>query len=60
MSHKREITESDLDAEEQAKDLELNEQPKPTRKISNPNIPVSSDSEPSIMYRIKGNRKTKR
>ena len=59
MSHKKEITESDLEAEE-AKELELDEQSKPTRKISHPNIPVPDIAEPSTMDRKKGRRKTKK
>ena len=56
MSHKQEITEPDLEAEE-AKDLELDEQSKPTRKISNPSIPVPDEAEPSTLDRkYKGNR----
>ena len=56
MSHKQEITEPGLEAEE-AKDLELDEQSKPTRKISHPNIPVPDIAEPSTMDRKKGRRK---
>jgi hypothetical protein len=52
-------TEPDLEAEE-AKDLELDEQSKPTRKISHPNIPVPDTSEPSTMDRKKGRRKIKK
>ena len=59
MSHKQEITEPDLEAEE-AKDLELDEQSKPTRKISHPNIPVPDIAEPSTMDRKKGRRKIKK
>jgi hypothetical protein len=59
MSHKQEITESNLEAEE-AKDLELDEQSKPTRKISHPNIPVPDIVEPSTMDRKKGRRKIKK
>jgi hypothetical protein len=59
MSDKREITEPDLETEE-AKNLELDEQPKPTRKISHPNIPVPDNAEPSTMDRKKGRRKIKK
>jgi hypothetical protein len=56
MSHKKEITNSDLSSEE-VKELELDEQPKPTRKISNPSIPVPDEAEPSTLDRkYKGNR----
>jgi hypothetical protein len=54
MSHKKEIKQP-LDAE-QAKDLELDETPKPTRKVSNPSVPASNDAEPSTHDRIKGRR----
>jgi hypothetical protein len=59
MSHKREITEPDL-AVEKAKELELDEQPKPTRKVSHPNVPVPDNAEPSTMDRKKGRRKKKK
>jgi hypothetical protein len=59
MSHKQEITEPELDTGE-AKELELDEQSKPTRKISDPNIPVPNSSEPSTMDRKKGRRKIKK
>jgi hypothetical protein len=54
MSHKKEI-EQPLDTE-QAKDLELDETPKPTRKVSKPSVPVPDDAEPSTHDRIKGRR----
>jgi hypothetical protein len=54
MSHKKEIEEP-LDPE-QAKELELDETPKPTRKVSNPSVPVPKDAEPSTHDRIKGRR----
>jgi hypothetical protein len=59
MSHKQEITEPDLEADE-AKDLELDEQSKPTRKISHLNIPVPDTLEPSTMDRKKGRTKIKK
>jgi hypothetical protein len=59
MSHKQEITEPGLDVDE-AKKLELDEQPKPTRKISHPNVPVPDIAEPNTMDRKKGRRKTKK
>jgi hypothetical protein len=56
MSHKKEITNPDLSTEK-VKELELNEQPKPTRKVSNPSIPVPDQAEPSTLDRNKkGNR----
>lgn len=54
MSHKKEIKEP-LSAEE-AKDLELDEMPKPTRKVDHPSVPVSANAEPSTHDRIKGKR----
>lgn len=59
MSHKQEITEPGLDTEE-AKELELDEQPKPTRKISHPNIPVSDNAEPRTMVRTRVRTKIKK
>lgn len=58
LRHKQEIIEPDLDAEE-AKELELDEQSKPTRKISHPNVPVPDIAEPSTMDRKKGRRRMK-
>jgi hypothetical protein len=54
MSHKKEIEEP-LETE-QAKNLELDETPKPTRKVSNPSVPVPDSAEPSTHDRIKGRR----
>jgi hypothetical protein len=54
MSWKKEI-DRPMDAE-QAKDLELDETPKPTRKVSNPSTPVPDSEEPSTHDRIKGRR----
>jgi hypothetical protein len=51
--------ESDLETEE-AKELELDERSKPTRKISHPNVPVPDVAEPSTMDRKKGRRKIKK
>jgi hypothetical protein len=56
MSHKKEIINPDLSTEE-VKELELDEQPKPTRKVSNPSIPVPDQAELSTLDRNKkGNR----
>jgi hypothetical protein len=57
MSHKKEIEEPM--AVEQAKNLELDETPKPTRKVSHPSVPVPDSAEPSTHDRIKGRRKIK-
>jgi hypothetical protein len=54
MSHKKEI-EQPLDTE-QAKNLELDETPKPTRKVSKPSVPVPDNAEPNTHDRIKGRR----
>jgi hypothetical protein len=57
MSHRKEIDEP-LDTE-QAKDLELDETPKPTRKVSSPSVPAPDSAEPSTHDRIKGRRVVK-
>lgn len=57
MNYKKEI-EKPLDVE-QAKELELDEMPKPTRKVSNPSVPVPDSAEPSTHDRIKGRRMIK-
>jgi len=54
MSHKKAIKEP-LDAE-QAKDLELDEEPTPTRKVSKSSVPVADAAEPSTHDKIKGRR----
>ena len=57
MSHKKEIDEP-LDTD-QAKSLELDETPKPTRKVSNPSVPAPEDTKPSTRGKMKGIRMTK-
>jgi len=57
MSHKKEITNPDLTTEE-VKELELDEQPKPTRKVSNPSIPIPDQAEPSTLDRNKKKNNT--
>ncbi|HEX7032603.1 MAG TPA: hypothetical protein VF172_06355 [Nitrososphaera sp.] len=57
MNYKKEIGEPM--GVEQAKDLELDETPRPTRKANNPSVPVPDSAEPSTHYRIKGRRVTK-
>jgi len=57
VSHKKEIGEP-LDVE-RAKELELDEMPKPTRKVINPSVPLPDSAEPSTRDRIKGRRMTK-
>ena len=54
MSHKKEIN-SPLDTE-QAKDMELDETPTPTRKMSKSSVPLSNKAEPSTHDRVKGRR----
>jgi hypothetical protein len=41
---------------DQAKKLELDETPKPTRKVSKPSVPVPNDAEPNTHDKIKGRR----
>ena len=55
MSNKKEIQKPGLDTEE-AKELELDEQPKPTRKVSHPSTPISNKDEPSTHDRRKGRK----
>ena len=42
---------------EKAKELELDEQPKPTRKVSHPATPIGQNEEPSTIDKRKGKRK---
>jgi hypothetical protein len=58
MNDKKEIQQTGLDIEE-AKDLELDEQPKPTRKVSHPSTPISNKDEPSVHDKRKGRRTIK-
>jgi hypothetical protein len=55
MSDKKEIRKPGLDTEK-AKELELEERPKPTRKVSHPSTPISNKEEPSTHDRRKGRR----
>ncbi len=55
---KKEIEKPGLTTE-QAKELELDEQPKPTRKISHPATPISNKEELSTHDKRKGRRTTK-
>ncbi len=54
MSRKKEI-EQPLDIE-QAKELELDETPKPTRKVSKSSVPTPDSAEPSTHDKIEGRR----
>jgi hypothetical protein len=58
MSYKKEIQEPGLGTED-AKELELDEQPKPTRKVSRPSTPISNKEEPSTHDKKKGRRTIK-
>jgi hypothetical protein len=58
MSDKKEIHEPGLSTEE-AKKLELDEVPKPTRKVSHPSTPISNKEEPSTHDKRKGRRTIK-
>jgi hypothetical protein len=55
MSDKKEIDETGLSVVE-AERRELDEQPKPTRKVSHPARPSSNKDEPSTHDKIKGRR----
>jgi hypothetical protein len=44
---------------EEAKELELDEQPKLTRKVSHPATPISNKEEPSTHDKLKGRRTIK-
>lgn len=57
MSDKKEI-QPGLDAED-AKKLELDEEPIPTRKVSHPSTPISNKDEPSTHDKRKGRRTIK-
>jgi hypothetical protein len=58
MSDKKEIEKPGLGTED-AKELELDEQPKTTRKVSHPSTPISNKEEPSTHDKRKGRRKIK-
>jgi hypothetical protein len=51
MSHKKAIKHP-LDTQH-AKDLELDEEPTPTRKVSKSSVPAPNDAEPSTPDKIK-------
>jgi hypothetical protein len=55
MSDKNKIQEPGLGTED-AKKFELNEKPKPTRKVSHPSTPISNKDEPSTHDKRKGRR----
>ena len=55
---KKEVEKPGLSTEE-AKELELDEQPKPTRKVSHPATPISNEEEPSTHDKRKGRRTIK-
>lgn len=59
MSHNKKEIEIPGESTEEAKELELDEQPKPTRKVSHPATPMSNKEEPSTHHKIKGRRTIK-
>jgi hypothetical protein len=59
MSHNKKEIEIPGESTEEAKELELDEQPKPTRKVSHPATPMSNKEEPSTHDKIKGRRTIK-
>jgi hypothetical protein len=58
MSDKKEIQEQGLETEK-AKEFELDEKSKPTRKVSHPATPISNKEEPSTHDKRKGRRTIK-
>ena len=58
MTHKSKVNQLNLDSES-AKELELDEQPKPTRKMENPTFPEVDSSISHSHRRIKGTRKAR-
>ena len=52
-NNKKDIEKPGMSTEE-AKELELDEQPKPTRKVSHPSTPIPSKEEPSVHNKRKG------
>jgi hypothetical protein len=52
INNKKEIEKPGQSTEE-AKELELDEQPKPTRKVSHPATPISNKDEPVLMIKEK-------
>lgn len=54
MSQKKEI--NDPMTVEEAKERELDEMPRPTRKVSNSSLPVPETAEPTRHDKIKGRR----
>jgi hypothetical protein len=56
MSDNKKEIEKPGQSTEEAKELELDEQPKPTRKVSHPATPISDKEEPSTHGKRKGRR----
>jgi hypothetical protein len=54
-SDKKQIEKPSLSTED-AKEFELDEQPKPTRKVSHPATSISNEEEPSTHDKRKGRR----
>jgi hypothetical protein len=59
MSHTKKEIKIPGESTEDAKELELDEQAKPTRKVSHPATPMSNKEEPSTHDKIKGRRTEK-
>jgi hypothetical protein len=57
MSDNKKEIEKPGQSTEEAKELELDEQPKPTRKVSHPATPIGQNEEPSTIDKRKGKRK---
>jgi hypothetical protein len=57
-SDKKQIEKPGLSTED-AKEIELDEKPKPTRKVSHPSTPISNKEEPSTHDKLKGRRTIK-
>lgn len=56
MRYKSKIDKLNLDSES-VKELELDEQARPTRKLERPEVPATDSATTSIHRRIKGTRK---
>jgi hypothetical protein len=59
MSYDKKQIEKPGQSTEEANELELDEQPKPTRKVSHPSTPISNEEEPSTHDKRKGRRTIK-
>jgi hypothetical protein len=59
MSYDKKQIEKPGQSTEEANELELYEQPKPTRKVSHPSTLISNEEEPSTHDKRKGRRTIK-